>query len=223
MPVLDIDPGQSPEAPGTLFFFEQGKDPSTGARLGSDGRILAPGNDALAWPPAEYQPADQGYKGWAYDPALTLGGSVATNGTVYLTRLPVWSDGTLPAIAWAATTVGATPTAGQNQVAAYSAAGVRLGVANVDADITSTGVKETAIAGSVSAADRFFWAAFLFNAATPPTLARASSFASTPNAGLAAAAYRFCNNGTGLTALPASITPGSNSLAAPLTFWAGWK
>jgi hypothetical protein len=37
MPVLDIDPGQSPEAPGTLSFFEQGADPSTGFQVSSRG------------------------------------------------------------------------------------------------------------------------------------------------------------------------------------------
>lgn len=37
MPLLDIDPGQSPEAPGTLYFYEQGADPSTGFRVTTRG------------------------------------------------------------------------------------------------------------------------------------------------------------------------------------------
>lgn len=41
MPVLDIEPGQSPEAPGTLSFFEQGADPSTGFQVSSRGAILS--------------------------------------------------------------------------------------------------------------------------------------------------------------------------------------
>jgi hypothetical protein len=41
MPVLDIDPGQSPEAPGTLSFFEQGRDPSTGFQVSSEGEITS--------------------------------------------------------------------------------------------------------------------------------------------------------------------------------------
>lgn len=218
MPVLDIDPGQSPEAPGTLYFFEQGRDPSTGARVMSDGRMLAPGNDSLVWPPAEFQPADVGYKGWTYDPALAAGGSAATNGTVYLSKVPVRADFRTVAVSWAITSAGATPTAGQNHVGIYDPDGDLLNSANVDADITSTGVKATTLAVDVLAG--FVWVAFVFNAATPPTLARASTFASTPNAGLTAAGYRFCNNGTGRTTLAATITPGSNSLAAPLTYWA---
>ncbi|MFJ3812586.1 hypothetical protein ACIPWE_40285 [Streptomyces sp. NPDC090073] len=41
MPLLDWDPGQSPEAPGTLFFYEQGQDPSTGFQVTSRGQILS--------------------------------------------------------------------------------------------------------------------------------------------------------------------------------------
>lgn len=42
MPILDWDPGQSPEAPGTLTFFEQGSDPSTGFVVSSRGVITLP-------------------------------------------------------------------------------------------------------------------------------------------------------------------------------------
>jgi hypothetical protein len=41
MPILDIDPGQSPEAPGTLMFYEQGADPSTGFQVTSRGAIVS--------------------------------------------------------------------------------------------------------------------------------------------------------------------------------------
>lgn len=37
MPVLEWDPGASPEAPGTLYFYEQGRDPSTGWQVTSSG------------------------------------------------------------------------------------------------------------------------------------------------------------------------------------------
>jgi len=41
VPILDWDPGTSPEAPGTLMFYEQGSDPSTGFRVSSKGAILS--------------------------------------------------------------------------------------------------------------------------------------------------------------------------------------
>lgn len=43
MPILDVDPGQSPEAPGTLSFYEQGRDPSTGFQVTSGGVVSAAG------------------------------------------------------------------------------------------------------------------------------------------------------------------------------------
>lgn len=39
MPILDIDPGTSPEAPGTLYFYEQGQDPATGWQVTSRGAM----------------------------------------------------------------------------------------------------------------------------------------------------------------------------------------
>lgn len=41
MPVLDYDPGQSPEAPGILFFYEQGQDPLSGFAVTSRGAIVS--------------------------------------------------------------------------------------------------------------------------------------------------------------------------------------
>lgn len=40
MPILDVDPGQSPEAPGTLYFYEQGQDPATGFQVTSRGALV---------------------------------------------------------------------------------------------------------------------------------------------------------------------------------------
>ena len=48
MPVLDIDPGQSPEAPGVLSFFRQGADPSTGVQLTTEGQVIAPGGQEIS-------------------------------------------------------------------------------------------------------------------------------------------------------------------------------
>lgn len=47
MPVFDIDPGQSPEAPGTLSFFRQGQDPTTGFQVTADGALTAPGGQSV--------------------------------------------------------------------------------------------------------------------------------------------------------------------------------
>ncbi|MFJ2952941.1 hypothetical protein ACIO8H_35815 [Streptomyces sp. NPDC087226] len=47
MPLFEIDPGQSPEAPGTLSFYKQGADPSTGFQVTSEGVITAAGGQEV--------------------------------------------------------------------------------------------------------------------------------------------------------------------------------
>lgn len=71
MPILDMDPGTSPVAPGTLMFYEQGKDPSTGVRLTSDGQVIAPGGTEVT--------GDQTVDGdMAVTGTLDVAGAVAT-------------------------------------------------------------------------------------------------------------------------------------------------
>lgn len=219
MPILDWDPGQSPEAPGTLTFFEQGSDPSAGFQVSSKGEITAPNATGAIFPSGEFQPADHGMTSWAYDPALCSGGSLAINGSVYLTKQAVRKAYTTSQVWWSITTAGATPVGGQNFVGIYSSAGTLLGSANVDAAISSSGAKSTAL--SVPLTPGFVWIAFLFNATTAPTLARAGSFETTPNAGLANTSYRFALNGTARTTLAASLTPASNTSVNSLNFWGG--
>jgi hypothetical protein len=48
MPILDWEPGASPEAPGTLYFYEQGQDPATGFVVTSRGVIQAAVNAVWA-------------------------------------------------------------------------------------------------------------------------------------------------------------------------------
>lgn len=218
MAILDMDPGQSPEAPGTLYFYRQGQDPSTGMRISSAGEVSAPGSSTLVWPTGEPAPSDHGLESWVYRPALCTGGTIAVNGSRYLTKLYVRRARTSVAVHWAVTTAGATPTAGQNFVGLYGPDGTRLGTTGVDADISSTGAKRTPVSASVAAG--FVWAAWVFNAATPPTLARAGSFETTPNANLTAATLQFAVNGTAQTSLAASLAPASNSTNGAVNWWA---
>lgn len=43
MPIQDIDPGTSPEAPGNWYFYKQGSATSTGVTISSEGTITTPG------------------------------------------------------------------------------------------------------------------------------------------------------------------------------------
>jgi hypothetical protein len=218
MPILKYDPGAAPEAPGTLYFYEQGADPSTGLQVSSKGEITAPNSTGAVFPPGEMQPVDHGFQEWAFDPVISASGALAANGSVYLSRLPVRKAMTITSLWWSVVTSGASPVAGQNWVGLYDSTGTRLVQAGVDASISSTGPKQTTVTAT-ALSPGYVWVAFLFNGATAPTLARGSTFETTPNAGLATAALRFALNGTGRTTLATSITPASNTTNNAFTYW----
>lgn len=171
----------------------------------------------------QVQPVNQGVAGWTYDPALALNSSLLTNGTVYLSKVHISEDVTATKLYWWVATAGVTPTAGQNEVGLYSSAGVKLASANVDGDVSSTGLKTTTITGQNLTAGSFYWVAMVFNAATAPAVSRATGnagLATAVNLGLTASTYRFATNGTGATALASSITPGSNTAGGFAGPWA---
>ena len=162
-------------------------------------------------------PVNQGVAAWSYDPSAATNASLLTNGTVYLTKVHISEDVTATKLYWWISTAGATPTAGQNEVGIYSSAGTKLQSTNVDADISSTGLKTTTITSQALTAGSFYWIAMVFNASTAPTVARATGntgTATAANLGLTAATFRYATNGTGATALASSITPASNTAGA---------
>lgn len=172
----------------------------------------------------EQLPVNHGMTAWTYDPIAATTGTLVTNGTVYLSKVHIPDDVAITKVYWWVTTAGVTATAGQNWVGLYSPAGTRLATTGVDASITSTGLKTTTIASTNLTAGSFVWVAMVFNAATAPTIARATGnggLATAVNAGLTSGTYRFATNGTVQTTLPAAITPGSNTAAGFAGPWAG--
>lgn len=163
-------------------------------------------------------PDDYGWAAWTYDPAVCAGSEAITNGTHYLARMNVRRTVNVDSIAWFVVTAGITPTAGQNWVSLYSSAGTRLATTGVDADFAATGPKLTAITPQ-ALAPGFYWASFLFNAATPPALMSGVSSTSRNNQLLPVAQLRNAVNGTALTTAPASIVPGSNTAVASRNIW----
>lgn len=163
------------------------------------------------------QPGDHGLVAWAYDPGLCTNSSATVSGTVYLTKVRAARDVTVGTLYWWVATAAATPTAGQCEVGLYASDGTLLASANVDGDVTSTGLKATAITAQDLTAGEFYWVALVFNAATPPAVARMAGLAglgAAVNVGLTADRYRYAIAATAQTALPATITPGSNAAPA---------
>lgn len=226
-PVQDIEPNTAPTADGVWKFFREGDDVTErGVQINSDGSVTATGSiaagpGAVEMPPGMWLPEDHGLFAWTHDPYGAASSVIAVNGRVYVVRLPVRRDGTVDTLDWVIATAGAGPVLGQNEVGLYSAAGVRLGVTNVDADIASSGTKATVISAQDLAGGTYVFQGFVFNAATPPTLLRGSSFESSPSVGLTASTRRAAVVASGATALPASFNPATLSTTNCLTFWAG--
>lgn len=175
---------------------------------------------AVSW-----QPSDNGLLlSSAGDSALLTSNAILTAGTLYLAKLPVRSAVTVTNLLFEVSTVAAGASTG-TFAGLYSSAGVLLsGSADVNAAFLAQGPATCPLTTPQALpAGGFVWAALLANfATTQPTLFKgATATGNVPNVGLTAAAFRFAVNGTGLVALPGSITPAANTAAGLLSLWAG--
>ncbi|MCP9209655.1 hypothetical protein [Streptomyces cucumeris] len=193
-----------------------GSDPLTPAAIGAlptTGGIIGGNLNVTGNALGEDKPAAHGIAAWCYDPALAVNSTSLTSGTLYLIRVNIAADVNATKIYWWAGNSGSSPVSGQNEVGLYGANGALLTATNVDAAISTAGLKATTISPRALAAGVFCWIGMVFNASVPPTLTRASGWTGVgvaANLGLAATGLRFATNGTGRTALPSQIAPESN-------------
>lgn len=167
-------------------------------------------------------PANQNLVAWTYDPVIGVNSSTVTNGVLFLSAVYPTRSATVTKLYTQVVTAAITPTVGQNFLALYSSAGALLTSVGIDTPIASTGLLTATVPAAAVVAGSMYWVAVLANAGTAPLLARGQSLNgadTTANVGLAAASYRFAQNGSSRTALPASITVSANT---PNTFAGPW-
>jgi hypothetical protein len=163
-----------------------------------------------------------------YPSFLALGGSAAaTSGLVYVMRVPL-RGGAVPItnILAGIQTAGGTLTAGQCFAGLYDNTGAKLGgTTDQSASWVSTGVKTMAISGGpVTTSAPFVYVVLLANGTTPPAWARAGGGAlvsSLTSLSAAGANMPFATNGSGATALPASLSYVSNTTTSSQPIWVG--
>lgn len=169
------------------------------------------------------QVADHGLRAWAFDPRFCgTTAAVATSGTLFLSGMFITESFTATALYWGVSVTPTSQTAGQNFVGLYDSGGTLLTSVGVDGDTATTGLKTATI--NVTLNPGTYWAGFLFNATTAPQLPRCAGTggsASIINVGLTGAALLYATNGTGRTAMPATITMASN--AAGTGYWVAIK
>lgn len=174
-------------------------------------------------------PARHSWVEWTYDPIATgsgLGQATAT-GTLYLFKVPARTGGTVSNII---ATIGSTApagslTSGQNLAAIYDDTGARIAITSDQTTAwASAGLKTMALTGSVTLqAGRDYYIGILSNssASTAAVFIRsAGGVTTTPNGGQGNAQQRFSVNGTGLTAMPTSVTLSSNAGSGAQPYWA---
>lgn len=166
----------------------------------------------LLGPPFAPQPSDHGLIAWSSDPNYASATSAAVNGSLYLAAVYLRSAATISKVWWIHTTAGASATAGQSFAGLYNSTGDRLSSVGIDSQVVANGPQSPSLSTPQTVPAGRYWVALLLNAGTPPVLARTSGASATANnLNLSAASLRYAVNGTGLTAMPSSINPASNT------------
>jgi hypothetical protein len=194
----------------------------------SGGGVLYSSSGAPTWrdpngnvwslqPPNRNYPSDQNLIGWTYEPQLANGSASAlTAGVMLLSRVLLKTAATITNIIVNITTaaVGNTNT----YVALFDFTGTQRGVsADQSTSFQSTGTKTVALTTPYAAAQGSYWVALLVGAASTLPQFSASTSSTVPaslaNLGLTASTARWATNGSGLTAIPSTLTPASNTLS----------
>lgn len=158
------------------------------------------------------RPTDHSLKAWTFDPATASTVQGVVSGTLYLSALYVHVDTVVTRLYYGAGTAANTPVASQNYIGIYNAAGTLVASASIDSTVTNANGPQYVTVSSTTLVAGNYWVGILQNAATPQQLVRsAPAFVSMANMGLSATSLRAATNGTGLTSLPSSITPSSNT------------
>jgi hypothetical protein len=157
--------------------------------------------------------ADHGFLTWSVDASVASSSTAPTAGVLNLVRVRLPVAGTVTNVCTSIGTAGASLTA--SYAGLYTASGTRVGVtADQSTSWTSGGYKEMALSSTYSAAAGLYYVGLLVGTATTvPAFSRSTASASA-NAGLAAPNLRFATSGTGLTALPASVTMSGTSASS---------
>lgn len=208
--VISLSAGQSSAI--TLPAFYQIR---IGGNLVYNGKVFAIESSSVASPG---QVEAYGYVTWSCDPMVAQSSATpAVTGRLLMTMVTIDRSTTIGKGYFNIATAANSPVTGQNFMGVYSKSGILLGGADITANLSGTftelnSLKTISFTTPFAVTPGKYWVTFLFNATTGPSLHRAKpAMMLAMNGNLAAADYRVCYNSAGLTTLPSTIVPESNS------------
>lgn len=166
---------------------------------------------------------DQNLIAWTYDPLQAISFTSTSPGTLALLRIIIRKPQTLTNVIYAVTAGGTGLTVGENSVGLYTFAGNLVAhTADQTTEMSGVGIITAAWSTPYAASAGEYWVAILNNGSSTPSYARmgATALSDLASVGLTAATRRFGSYGSGLTALPATITPASIGAVTNGLFWA---
>lgn len=172
---------------------------------------------------ANFLPNDHGYLNWSQDPATCNGSSNPAAGNVRMVKFPALPQSyTISTLTVFVAAAGVALTVGQNFGGLYDAAGVRVAVtADQSAVWNTTGLKNMALTVPyVVPSGANVWGAIVYNGTSMSVsgTTAVSGQGDLINANLTAANYRYTNNPTAQTSLPANVTMGTR-ITTPQATW----
>lgn len=209
-------PTSNPSAGGVILYADQGvlkwRDPN--------GSVYTVGGSLSSATSTQFDPEDQLYKGWAYDPIAAANNSQLTAGQPVLIKVRATQSASINNVYLNVNNAGSGFTASSSYAAIYDMSGAKLAQSTDLANtLNSTGAKSIALTSSAAVTGgSFYYVYIVVNATTMPALNRAGNVGAI-NQNLAAGGYRFCTLGSGITSPPASIDL-ATSAALSISYWA---
>lgn len=167
---------------------------------------------------SDWSAADSGQIARTFDPALCTVAVAPGVGILNLLGIRIRSTTTTTGVTMAQAAAGTLMTSGQNFFALFNSTGTRVAIT---ADLSTTLaapnqlVNPTWVTPAVLVPGAYWIGVLLNSTGVVPTLRTAmstsASYNLSVNANLTAATFRFAVNGSGQTAMPASIAPASNT------------
>lgn len=169
----------------------------------------------------ERQPNERGFISWTQQPETTQSvGTAPPTGSMRLQRHRIRKNTTITNLHVVVLTVGSGLTAGQNFLGLYDAAGNLLAQsADQSTAWTGAGLKTTPLTSPYVATAGDYYVGILAVGTTTPAFARGHDNSSSFMNGLTASGqHLYISHGSGLTALPATVTLTNTS---GTSFWSG--